>query len=58
MDNPICQRWRSDDDIVIGLMATPTQTDGFEGEHVALTKSIFCGLTQDFDFCPDLVDSL
>ena len=52
MDSPIWQRWRSDDDIVIGLMATSTQTDGFESDCVALIKSSFYGPTQDFDFFP------
>ena len=48
-----CQRWRShDDEIVIGLMATPTQTDGFESECVAINRSIFSGPTHDFNFCP------
>ena len=52
-DNNFCHRWRSDNnEIGIGLMATPTQTDGFESECVAITKSIFCGSTQDSDFCP------
>ena len=52
-DNNFCHRWRSDNnEIGIGLMATPTQTDGFESECVAITKSIFCGPTQDSDFCP------
>lgn len=52
-NNNICQRWHSDgDDIVIGLMATPTQTNGFGSECMAITRSIFCGPTQDSDFCP------
>jgi hypothetical protein len=51
-NNNFCQRWRSDDDIVITLMSTPTRTDGFESECVAITRSIFSGPTEDFDFCP------
>jgi len=51
-NNNFCLRWRSNDDIVIGLMATPTRADGSESECVAITRSIFCGPTRDFDFCP------
>ena len=47
----ICQRRRSGDDIVIGLMATPTQADEIKSECVAITRSVFCGPAQDFDFC-------
>lgn len=47
----ICQRWRYGHNILIGLMATPNQADGIEGECVAITRSIFCGPAQDFYFC-------
>ena len=50
-NNNFCQRWCSENGNVIGLMATPTQTDGFESECVAVNRSIFCGPARDFDFC-------
>lgn len=50
-NNDICQRWRSRDEIMISVIPTPTQTNGFESDCAAITKALFRGPTQDVDFC-------